>query len=108
MAEWARDYSPEQVMATLQSAGVPAGVVETPKDMLEDPQMKHRRYYWYLDHLVIGRHAYQSYAYRLSKTPTELRTAAPILGQHNDYVYKELLGMSDEEHGELEASGVFV
>jgi crotonobetainyl-CoA:carnitine CoA-transferase CaiB-like acyl-CoA transferase len=43
---------------------------------------------------------------RLSKTPYQMRRA-PMLGEHNEYVYTQLLGMSDEEFVQLIADGVF-
>jgi len=41
----------------------------------------------------------------LSKVPCELRRA-PLLGEHNEYALKEILGMSDEEIAELVVEGV--
>ncbi len=38
--------------------------------------------------------------FRLSKTP-DSQSAAPAMGQHNEYVYKEILGLSDDEIAEL-------
>ena len=43
----------------------------------------------------------------MTKTPGELTMAAPILGQHNEYVYKEILGMSEDEYVELLVEDVF-
>jgi crotonobetainyl-CoA:carnitine CoA-transferase CaiB-like acyl-CoA transferase len=45
-------------------------------------------------------------AWRLSDNPTEIRLRSPLLGEHNSYVFKELLGMSDEEIARLEAEKV--
>jgi len=54
-----------------------------------------------LQHPVIGRHAYHTPAYKLSETPFEAKRPGPLLGEHNEYVFKELLGMTDEEIGDL-------
>ena len=43
--------------------------------------------------------------WRAAETPNHLRRAAPRLGEDNEYVYKELLGYSDEEYQRLEADG---
>ena len=106
IAEWSKDYSPEEVMVMLQDAGVSAGVVETAEDLLNDPQLKHRGHFVPLEHKVIGIHYYEAPAYRLSKTPAQLRRAAPCLGQDNEFVYKEILGYSDEEVTQFLLDGV--
>lgn len=101
LTEWTRQHTAEELMALLQSKGVPAGVVENARDMLDnDDQLKERGYYVYLDHPETGRSAYDGPPFRLSKTPGVLRTPAPLLGQHNEQVCKEILGMTDEEIAE--------
>jgi len=54
----------------------------------------------------IGAMAYRAPAYKLSKTPSQLVRSAPCLGEHNEYVYKEILGYSDDEFSDMYASGV--
>ena len=105
IGEWTREREAQQVMETLQSAGVPAGVVLNAEGQFNDLQVKHRGFFHYLDHQVIGRHAYDGFSFDLSRTPGTL-AAAPTLGQHNEYVYKEILGMTDEQIGDLIAEGV--
>lgn len=106
IGEWTRAYAAEQVMALMQEAGVPAGVVQTCEDLLNDPQLKHRQHFRVLDHPVIGPHSYHAPAYRFSETPCEIRKAAPCLGQDNEYVYKGLLGFSDDDIADMLAEGV--
>jgi len=104
--EWTINYSPEEVMSMMQAAGVPAGVLETAEDMLEhDPQLKHRHYFWELDHPEVGKYRTARPSFVLSKTPYEMRRA-PLLGEHNEYALKKVLGMSDEEIAELVIEGV--
>ncbi len=85
-------------MEQLQAAGIPAGVVQNARDLLEsDEHMKARGYYVYLDHVEAGHTAYDGPPFVLSKTPGVLRSPAPCLGEHNDYVCREILGMTDDE-----------
>jgi len=105
IADWTKGFSAEQVMAMLQDAGVPAGAVQRGQEVLNDPQLKHRGHYQLLNHPEIGPHSYNSPAYRLSGTPGEPKRPAPCLGEHNLYVYKELLGMSDDEIAEMVIDG---
>jgi benzylsuccinate CoA-transferase BbsF subunit len=90
----------------LQSAGVAAGPVATAQDLFEDPQLGHRGHFVPLEHKVIGTHHYHKPAYRLSKTPAQLFKAGPCLGQDNEFVYKEILGYSEEEVAQLLLEGV--
>ena len=94
-------------MTLMQAGGVAAGVTQNSKDLHEDPQLKHRNHYWVLDHPETGPSAYDSPAYKLSRTPSQPRIPAPCLGEHNEFVCTRLLGMSDEEFVGLMAEGVF-
>ena len=93
-------------MAWLQAAGGGAGVVQTNKDVQNDPQFKHCNHYAEVEHPEMGLHSYESFSFKLSKSPAELRMPAPCLGQHNEFVCTNILGMSDEEFIQLLAAGV--
>ena len=102
LEEWTSARAAEEVMETLQAAGVPSAVVQTAEDVLDkDPHLKERGYYVYLDHPEAGRTAYDGPPFRLSKTPGRLRSPAPCLGEHTEYVCKEILKLSDEEIAQL-------
>jgi crotonobetainyl-CoA:carnitine CoA-transferase CaiB-like acyl-CoA transferase len=104
--EWTINYAAEEVMGLMQAAGVAAGVVETCEDQMErDPHLKQRGYFHELDHPEGFKHRVPRHAFVLSKLPGEVRRA-PLLGEHNEYALKELLGMSDEEIAELVIEGV--
>ncbi len=102
-----RKFTTEEVVQLMQSFGVPCGIVQSPEAMHADPQLAHRGHYWKLQHPVMGLRAYDGPSFRLSKTPAELTKAAPCLGEDNEYVYKEIVGLSDEEFIELLADGAF-
>ena len=106
IARWTQGYAQEQAMQLLQDVGVAAGIVSAGEDLFNDPQLKYREHYVYLEHKAIGRHAYHAPAYRLSKTPHRMWKAAPGLGEDNLYVYKEVLGFSEEQISDLMAEGV--
>jgi benzylsuccinate CoA-transferase BbsF subunit len=105
--QWTINHFAEEVMEVMQKAGVAAGVAETGEDLHKDPQLKHRHHFWMLKHPEMGITSYDGPSYRLSKTPVELRMHGPCVGEHNDYVFTEMLGMSDEEFLELLSEGVF-
>jgi benzylsuccinate CoA-transferase BbsF subunit len=104
--EWTIDYSAEEVMNMMQAAGVAAGVLETAEDLQEhDPQLKHRHLYWELDHPEVGKYVAPRHVFMVSKATYAMRRA-PLLGEHNEYGLKEVLGISDEEIAKLVEEGV--
>ncbi len=105
--EWTGNRSAEEVMSLMQEAGVAAGAVLNGRDLGEDAHLNARGFYKELVHPEIGHHRYLLPPFRLSKTPGEPKMAAPCLGQHNEYVCKRILGMSDEEFVQLLNEGVF-
>jgi crotonobetainyl-CoA:carnitine CoA-transferase CaiB-like acyl-CoA transferase len=55
----------------------------------------------------MGPCTYDGPTFKLSKTPAHLDMPGPCLGQHNHYVYTQILGMSDEEFVQLLEEGAF-
>ena len=94
---WTSLRPAKEVMEILQEAGVPAGVVQNAKDLFEDPQFQHREAFVVRDHPEMGPHHIFTSSFRLSETPGVPHRAAPCLGQDNEYVCKELLGIPEEE-----------
>jgi crotonobetainyl-CoA:carnitine CoA-transferase CaiB-like acyl-CoA transferase len=107
ITEWTQQRPPHEAMAILQEAGVPAGAVQSCEELFTDPQLQHRGHWWTLDHAVIGPHAYDAPAWKLSRTPATGRRPGPALGQHSYEVCHDILGMTDDEIAELGAEGVF-
>ncbi|MFC2003509.1 CaiB/BaiF CoA transferase family protein [Chloroflexota bacterium] len=104
--QWTINFSAEQVMSMLQAEGIAAGVVQSPRDIFEDQQLRYRDFFWLLNHREIGPFHHLGQVSKLSKTPAQARMAAPCLGEHTEVVCRELLGMSEEEFDELLVSGV--
>lgn len=104
--EYTIEHTDREVMELLQSHGVPAGMVQSSKDLFEDPQFRFRGLYKELDHPKVGRHFTLKEPFILSKTPSDLHRAAPCLGQDKELVCKEIIGLSDDEFDRLMAEGV--
>ena len=103
---WTTEHTAEEVMKSMQARGITAGVVESMEDVMDkDPQFRHRHFLWKLDHPMMGLCTHMGHPVKLSKTPYEVRRV-PLLGEHNEYVCTEILGMSDNEFAELVGSGV--
>lgn len=106
LTAWTADQEPDALATRLQAAGVPAYRVNDARDVQHDPQLAARGHFWEIEHPVIGRATWDAPAYRLSATPAYPQRPAPLLGEHNDLVYRELLGYSADELADLVAGGV--
>lgn len=104
--QWTLQYSDYDIMHLLQGSGVPAGVVQSNRDIWFDPQLWHRQHFQLLKHPVSGLCHHFGWPAILSATPQKL-SPSPCFGQHNEYVRKEILKMSEEEYKELATEGIF-
>ena len=105
ISAWTRERSVEEVMQAMAEAGVPSGKVFTAKDMVEDEHYAARENVVTVEDPEIGAFPMQNVVPRLSETPGEVRWTGPVLGQHNEEVYGELLGMNAEGLAELYERG---
>ena len=105
IGQWTMDKTAQEVMELLQSHGVPSGVVQRSSDLLQDPQLAHRNLYRYMDHPEMGNIPYTGHQFRIQGYDSGPRSPAPLLGQHNEYVLKDLLGMTDEDMIEAVIAG---
>ncbi|NLE07982.1 MAG: CoA transferase, partial [Dehalococcoidales bacterium] len=94
---WTTGYLAFEVMTLMQNGGVPAGVVEDGEDQLEhDLQTRHRNLFREVEHPRLGKLRSVASPFKMSKASCEVKSS-PLLGEHNEYVLKEILGYSDEE-----------
>lgn len=94
-----------ELMQTLQGAGVRAGVVNTMRDLYSDPQLRERRTWRKHGHPEFGEIHYRYGSFELSETPGEITSAAPGLGEHNELVFKDWIGYSEQEFRDLVEKG---
>jgi len=107
VGKWTVNFSPDEVMARLQQAGVAAGVVANAADVLNDPQLRQRNIFWPMRHAEMGDFTHLGQSFRLSETPARPYSPAPLLGEHTEEICTEMLGMSDDEFVSLMQDGVF-
>ena len=104
LAAWTSTQDAGATMAHLQAYGIAAGMVYGEPDAYDDPQLKARDFET-ATHRECGTHRYPGMLWKMSKTPGSIRSAACCLGEHNEYVYRQLLGMSEEEIVQLRQAG---
>jgi len=100
--EWTSQRNKYDVMHLLQKEGVPAGPIMNERDAYNDPHLKERDFFLEMTQKWCGNHLYAGFAWRHLRAPQKAYLPPPGLGEHNEYVYKELLKMTDEEYAELE------
>ncbi|RLB31750.1 MAG: hypothetical protein DRH11_12860 [Deltaproteobacteria bacterium] len=97
IGEWTREKTSYEVMEILQKAGVAAAPCADTEERYFDPHFQERQNIVEVEHPATGVDFIPNVVCKLSETPGEIRRPAPMLGEHNDYVYGELLGLSKEE-----------
>ena len=104
--EWTCHHDNYEVMHILQKEGIAAGPVISQRDAFRDAQLVSRGFFEAVSHREAGTHLYPGMLWKMPKTPLSIRKPPPCLGEHNDYVFKDILGMSDEEVAELEKENI--
>jgi crotonobetainyl-CoA:carnitine CoA-transferase CaiB-like acyl-CoA transferase len=97
LAAWTRQRTAHEVAHCLQRHGIAAGPVLSAAAAYADPQLRARGFFATVTHPEAGTHEYPGILWHLSHTPASIRRPACCLGEHNAYVYGEVLGYSQEE-----------
>ncbi|HLZ70190.1 MAG TPA: CoA transferase [Dehalococcoidia bacterium] len=105
IAAWTASQPPRELEAALQAAGVPASEVVTIAGAFEEPQLEARQHFIKVAHPVLGECFVENSRTKMLGTPAQITRANATLGEHTDYVLRELLGLGDDEIIEAVASG---
>ena len=98
---WTSALRAREVMARLQEAGVPCGIVSKANDLFEDPHFKERGFFEITDHPSVGKYPHFGMPFKMSKTPGGSHSHAPLYGEHNRRVFCEVLGLKENEYKQL-------
>ena len=107
IAEWTGTRTREDALATLRAHGLRAAPVESVGELFDDQQLAHRGLWHRAPHAGLGEVGLMAPPFALSETPARADRAGPTLGEHNEDVFKGLLGLSADEYASLAADGVF-
>jgi crotonobetainyl-CoA:carnitine CoA-transferase CaiB-like acyl-CoA transferase len=105
ISQWTAGLPPQEAMRLCQAEGVPAGVVQRSSDLFQDSQMAHRRMFPELDDPEVGRVPHTGHMFDIRGYDHGPRFAAPVFGQHNEQILKDLLGMTDDQITEATIAG---
>jgi len=103
---WTAQRAAADAMAIFQQHGVAAGICSDNRQVVHDPHLEARGFWPEVRHSTAGSHILAGEAWQYSRTQAAIYAAAPALGEHTDYVLREILGKSDEEIAKLHEAGV--
>ncbi|MGE0540672.1 MAG: CaiB/BaiF CoA transferase family protein [Dehalococcoidia bacterium] len=106
ITDWTRTLDHYCVQQQLQAVGVPAGAALDVVELFEDPHMRARGLFEMTSHPEMGPSAHNRVAWKLSRTPAPVTVPAPLFGQDNDFVLRELLGLSTDEIAGIRTMGI--
>jgi crotonobetainyl-CoA:carnitine CoA-transferase CaiB-like acyl-CoA transferase len=106
IGEWTRTRSQDEAACELQAAGVSAAPVLTIQRLMQDEHLRARGFWETVTHAEAGTWDMEGPVWRMSRTPGHVRVPPPMYGEHNTWVLRDLLGLSDAEIAALEAEGV--
>jgi len=90
----------------LQSAGVAAVPSCNSEDLWKDPHLRERGFWTEVNHPLLGWQTVIAPVWKYSEEPLRVGGPAPLFGEHNRYVFGELLGLADDEISRLIATQV--
>jgi formyl-CoA transferase len=106
IARWTATLGTRELLALLEHHGVPSGLIYRTSDMLDDPHFVAREAIVSTSHPQFGTLRMQNVAPRLSASPGSVRTPAPEMGQHNEEIYRGLLGLDEAAYAAYRANAV--
>lgn len=107
VTKWTLERTDYEAMHILQAAGVPAGPNLNGAGLADDPHLNERDCYVPIGKMEGGKpYVHVGHPWHSSGVPQPSYELAPLVGEHNDYVMKELLGMSGAEIAVLGEAGV--
>ena len=101
IGEWTVNYTHYEVTEILQKAGVAAIPSFSNEEIFSDPHFKARELAVEVEHPSMGKQVVLGPPWRLSETPARVTKSAPTIGENNEYVFGEILGMSGKEIARL-------
>jgi crotonobetainyl-CoA:carnitine CoA-transferase CaiB-like acyl-CoA transferase len=107
LAAWVRQRDAAEVATELIVAGVPASVVKSPRERIdEDPDLARWGLFPTVHHPELGAARVEGLPLHLSETDWSIGQPGPCLGEHNDFVLGCLLGLDASEIEGLQRDGV--
>ncbi|HEY7494646.1 MAG TPA: CoA transferase, partial [Candidatus Tectomicrobia bacterium] len=105
MAAYCQTRTKHQAMTEIASLGIPCGAVQDTVEVMQDAHLKARGMLAEVQHPVAGTFTMPGCPVRLEDSPVRV-SAAPLLGEHNQEIYGQLLGYTAAQVQQLKAQGI--
>lgn len=107
LESWSMQHTVEDVVDSLLAEGIPAGPLLTIRELAEDPHFSdHRQMFPYMEQPGVGPFRVTAMPIKFSDTQTAIYRPAPALGEHNEEVYSEMLGLDCDTIASLREKGI--
>lgn len=105
--KWTLQYTTSEVVKILDEASVPVGPILGVDELLEDPHLKSRDMLVDITHPMLGTVTYPGNPLKFSESSELCFESSPLLGEHNDYVLKNILNIDDAKIKEYKDKEIF-
>lgn len=105
--KWTIERNTSEIVEILDAASVPVGPILGVDELVVDPHIKAREMLVDIEHPLLGKVKYPGNPLKFSVTSDLNFERSPLLGEHNDYVLKDILGMDDEKVKEYKEKDIF-
>jgi crotonobetainyl-CoA:carnitine CoA-transferase CaiB-like acyl-CoA transferase len=107
VTSWTKERTMKEIDDLSTKHGVPCSPIRSVKDLINDEQLAFRDYWVELEHPAAGKLKYPGAPYKLSATPWRVERTAPLLGEHNAEIYRQMLGYSRQDLVKMRQAGIY-
>jgi len=91
------EHTRSEIHAFAREARIAIAPMYTAEDVVKDFHLHERGFFVEVDHPVVGKTVQTGAPFKMSDTPWRMRRPAPVLGQHNEEVYSQMLGYTKQD-----------
>jgi crotonobetainyl-CoA:carnitine CoA-transferase CaiB-like acyl-CoA transferase len=102
--DWMKQQKKQEIYHQLAKVGIPVGPVNSAEEVMNNAQYRARGYFVEVDHPIAGKYEYTGWPYKMSASPPRVWRPAPLLGEHNQEIRKEILARPLLEKTRLDQS----
>ncbi len=106
IAAWTSQRSQDDAASAMQAAGIAASAVLKIPRLMQDEHLRARGFWESVTQAEAGTWDMEGPVWRMSRSPAHVRLPPPTYGEHNQWVLRDLLGLTDDEIADLAAAGV--
>ena len=106
LGSWLMTHTTDEIMQICLEFGIPFSEVRTIDKVGCCPHLNARDFFISIERKEVGSLKYPGFPFKLSETPARIERPAPLLGEHNELIFKERLGLGSEERNDLSRRNV--